>query len=202
MYTYAAGSPRTFGHYNTNYGHHCPNGYSGPRLIAMEGPGSGTDLQAGQPLSYAPRFGGLGATEPELYAQYRAAGMSHEQAQTSAKAAIAKQMEAAESAATGTMWASIIGSFLQVGTSIYSQTAQQKLIKQQQHQADRDRAAALELAKTQRMYIDSGSIVPAGGSTVMMTTTPRRGGNTMMLIGGVAVAGFVGWMLFGRKRRR
>ena len=207
MYTYAAGSPRTFGHYPTNYGHHCPNGYSGGRGIDMLGPGYGTYLQEGRPLSYAPRFSGLGVVDPDLYKQYRAAGMSHADAMAQAEAQSVKLASEAESAATGSMWAGIIGGVLTAGSQIYQITAMQRLATQQRHQAARDRAAALELAKTQALYIKSGSIVPAQGSTVTMSTGARRragglGGGTMVLVGGVAVAGLVGWMMFGRKRRR
>ena len=155
MYSYSAGSPGTF---------------SGPRPIDVRGPGYGSYLQEGKPLSYAPRFG-------ETNAQAQSSGG----------------------------WADVINAAIAGTAAIFTMSTQAKLAKQQQHQAERERAAQLELAKTQAMYVGGGSIVPAQGSHVTVATgapAPRRGmGTAVMLLGGVGMAGVL-WALLGRKRRR
>lgn len=222
MYSYGAGSPKTYRGMGT---------LGAPRAIDVMGPGYGTYLQEGHPLSYAPRFGalgtselyaagspgtfrdyiqlsGFGALDPTLYKQYRDAGMSHEAATEAATAAGAAAAKQAESAATGQAWASGINAVIGGLAQVYQISAQQKLIKQQQHQAARERAAQLELAKTQTMYVGGGSIKPAQGSTVMLSTSgPAAGGalgKTAILVGGVIAAGAVAVLVSrgGRRRRR
>lgn len=150
--------------------------------------GVGTYLQEGRPLSYAPRFSG----NPGGYCDYIQLGAGDEEAATTE---------------SGTDWAGMINNVLGAGVSLYQMTAQQKLEKQRLHQAERDRAAQLELAKTQSMYIGSGSIKPAAGSSVMLSrpgaATQGGGvGKTVVLVGGVLAAGVAAVMLTRKRRRR
>lgn len=223
MYTYGAGSPKTY------------NGFGAPRLIDVEGPGYGTYLQMDHPLSYAPRFSGVyeaagspggyrgygsyyaagspggyrgfGATtvDPALYEKYRAAGMSHEQAMAQASIAATAAAEQQSAGETANAWAAGINAVIGGLSSVYQMTVQQKMLTTQQHEAAREREAQLQLAKTQAMYVGGGSIKPAQGSTVMMAVPPgqaKKGLSTLLLIGGVAVAGFVALKVVGGGRRR
>jgi hypothetical protein len=133
MYTYGAGSPGTYGTY----------------------------LQEGQPLSYAPRFSGLGAEEAK--------------------------------ADSGSSWADIINATMAATAGIFQMQTQAKLAKQAQHQAERDRAAQLEIARAQATY---RTAMPG-----TVATTPRGNGMTKaLMIGGVLVVG--GGLLFAMRKRR
>lgn len=181
MYTYTAGSPKTF------------NGYA-------------SYLQEGHPLSYAPRFNGYGAPRPidvmgpGYGSAYYAAGSPggyRGYGQTTAPATTQQQ--------SGGGWADAINAAITGVAAIWQMDTQRRIIKQQQHQAERDAAAQRELARTQALYLQSQSIKPAQGSHVTVAVPPghaKRGMGTMMMVGGLAVAGGVAWMMFGRRRRR
>lgn len=216
MYSYSAGSPGTF---------------SGPRPIDARGPGygliqltprqqsglvpagrgwrnvgrqfvlpkgvmagMGTYLQMGHRLSYAPRFSGMGAFDQAKYDQAVAQGLPPAEAY--------KVASGEES--TGGGWADAINAAITGVASIFTISQQAKLAKQQQHQMERDAAAAAELAKTQALYLQSQSIKPAQGTSVMIASGAPAGrggmGGTAMLLGGVAVAGLAAYMLMGRKK--
>lgn len=105
--------------------------------------------------------------------------------------------EEAKAEGGGSSWADIINATMAAGASIFQMQTQYKLQKQAQHQAERDRAAQLELAKTQQMYLSAG-VKPAAGSHV---TVPASGGmGRMLAIGGVLAVG--GAVLYAMRKRR
>lgn len=181
MYTYSAGSPGTF---------------SGPRPIDLVGPGYGTYLQEGRPLSYAPRFGGMGTSE--LYAAGSPGTFRHYGAEAGE----------ASGQATGGGWADVINAAISGVATIWQMDTQRRLNKQQQHQVEREAARQAELAKTQAMYLASQSIKPAQGSHVTVPAgafPPGRARIAGVGIGTIALLGAAGvgaWWFLGRRKRR
>jgi len=172
MYSFSAGSPHTFG-CETNVA------LSGARRIDQVGPGVGYYLQEGKPLSFVPRFNGLGC--PAIMQRSGMLGLG-----------------ADEPAAAGGGWADVIAATVGGLATIYSLSTQQKLLTQQQHQAARDAAAAAQQAQTQQMYRASGSITPG-----LSQQAPVGGGgmgSTLLVLGGVAVAGIAAFALLRRRR--
>jgi len=187
MYTYSAGSPGTF---------------SGPSL--------GSYLQEGRRLSYAPRFSGLGTSE--LYAAgspgtFRGLGTSELYAAGSPGTFRHYGAEAGEGSgqATGGGWADVINAAITGVATIWQMDTQRRLIKQQQHQAEREAAAARQNAQTQALYLRSQSIKPAQGSHVTVANgggAVRRAGIGLGAVALLGAAGVGAYLLLGRKRRR
>ncbi len=113
------------------------------------------------------------------------------------------QTTAATQPATGGGWSDAINAAITGVASIYQISMQQKLMKQQQHAAEREAARQAELAKTQALYLASQSIKPAQGSHVTVAVPPghaRRGLAGMGMVAVLAGGGVLAWMLM-RKRR-
>lgn len=105
----------------------------------------------------------------------------------------------AETAGGG--WADVIAATVGGLATVYSLSTQQKMATQTRHQAERDAALAAEQAKTQALYLKSGSVTP--GLSAQVPSEGMGWGGRLALMGGVAAVGVgVLWAMRRGRRRR